>query len=100
MDYSRASVINKSINKNSQRHNVCKGCKSAVKHTVVTLAEKSANANSELYEFWGVLEEYEANPEVVKARIYSNKLTSFLKRLAYVRVVEDGEMKIFLKPLA
>lgn len=66
----------------------------------VTLAEKSANANSELYEFWGVLEEYEANPEVVKARIYSNKLTSFLKRLAYVRVVEDGEMKIFLKPLA
>ncbi len=66
----------------------------------VTLAEKSANANSELYEFWGVLEEYEANPEVVKARIYSDKLTSFLKRLAYVRVVEDGEMKIFLKPLA
>ena len=66
----------------------------------VTLAEKSANANSELYEFWGVLEEYEVNPEVVKARIYSNKLTSFLKRLAYVRVVEDGEMKIFLKPLA
>lgn len=66
----------------------------------VTLAEKSANANSELYEFWGVLEEYEANPDVVKARIYSNKLTSFLKRLAYVRVVEDGEMKIFLKPLA
>ncbi len=66
----------------------------------VTLAEKSANANSELYEFWGVLEEYEANPDVVKARIYSNKLTTFLKRLAYVRVVEDGEMKIFLKPLA
>lgn len=65
----------------------------------VTLAEKSANANSELYEFWGVLEEYKTNPEVVKARIYSDKLTKFLKRLAYVRVVEDGEMKIFLKPL-
>ncbi len=65
----------------------------------VTLAEKSANANSELYEFWGVLEEYKTNPDVVKARIYSDKVTRFLKRLAYVRVVEDGEMKIFLKPL-
>jgi membrane protease subunit HflK len=66
----------------------------------ITLAEKTANANSDLYEFWGVLEEYNADPEVVKVRIYSDKVTAFLKKMAYVRVVEDGEMKIFLKPLS
>lgn len=66
----------------------------------ITLAEKTANANSDLYEFWGVLEEYNADPEVVKVRLYSDKVTAFLKKLAYVRVVEDGEMKIFLKPLS
>ncbi len=57
-----------------------------------------AAANADLAEFWGVLEEYEENPEVVRTRIYSAKAISFMQKLKKVYVVQDGDNKIFIDP--
>lgn len=53
-----------------------------------------ASANADLAEFWGVLEEYRSNPDVVRVRIYSEKLSSILSRIT-VRTVA-GDEKIIL----
>lgn len=55
-----------------------------------------AEANSALAEFWGVLSEYEANPELIRARIYSDKIQQIIAAIGKVRVVQEGETKIFL----
>ncbi len=57
-----------------------------------------AAANDALAEFWGVLEEYKQNPDEVRTRIYSQKLSEFMNKIGTVRVVQDGETKIFLNP--
>lgn len=57
-----------------------------------------AAANKDLAEFWGVLEEYELRPEVVKTRIYSAKSIAFMEKLKKVYVVQDGDNKIFINP--
>ena len=57
-----------------------------------------ARANSDLAEFWGVLEEYEQNPDVVRTRIYSAKTLQFMEKLKRVYVVQDGDSKIFIDP--
>ncbi len=57
-----------------------------------------AAANADLAEFWGVLEEYEENPEVVQTRIYSAKAISFMEKLKKVYVMQDGDNKIFIDP--
>lgn len=57
-----------------------------------------AEANTTLTEFWGVLEEFQTNPEVVKTRIYAAKLNEILGKIGKVRVVQDGETKIILTP--
>lgn len=61
-------------------------------------SRKVAAANTELAEFWGVLEEYELRPEVVKTRIYSAKSIAFMEKLKKVYVVQDGDNKIFINP--
>lgn len=61
-------------------------------------AEKVAQANQALAEFWGVLEEYKTNPEGVKARIYSQKVTEFLDKIGTIRMVTDGDTNLFLNP--
>ena len=64
-------------------------------------AQKSlqvAAANAEMAEFWGVKEEYEANPEVVTTRIYSMRAISFMERLKKVYVVQNGDNKIVISP--
>lgn len=61
-------------------------------------AQGVANANADLAEFWGVLEEYEKSPEVVKTRIYSAKAISFMEKLKKVYVVQNGDSKIFIDP--
>lgn len=58
----------------------------------------TAAANTALTEFWGVLEEYEVNPELVRTRIFSTKMTQILSSIGTVRVVEDGDTKLFLNP--
>ena len=57
-----------------------------------------AQANTELAEFWGVREEYEVRPEVVKTRIYSAKAIAFMEKLKKVYVVQSGDSKIFIDP--
>lgn len=55
-----------------------------------------AKANNELSEFRGVLDEYTQNPELVKIRLYNSKLSEAVRRIGKVRVVGDGETKIFI----
>ncbi len=55
-----------------------------------------ASANEKLSEFWGVLDEYKQNPELVGIRIYNAKLSEAVKRIGKVRVVQDGETRIFI----
>lgn len=61
-------------------------------------AFKVADANLDLAEFWGVLEEYQTSPEVVKTRIYSTKAVAFMQMLQKVYVVQNGDNKIFINP--
>ena len=59
---------------------------------------KVAAANTDLAEFWGVLEEYDTNPDVVRTRIYSAKVMAFMAKLKKVYMVQDGDSKIFIDP--
>lgn len=72
-------------------------------------AEKIATANAEkvmevgdatlaLTEFWGLLEEYQANPQVVKARVYQDKVAQMIATIGKIRVVRDGQTNIILNP--
>ena len=61
-------------------------------------SEKTSAANLKLAEFWGLLDEFEQNPEVVKTRIYNTKVTAMLDTVGKIRVVQNGETKIFLDP--
>lgn len=55
-----------------------------------------AEANQDLAEFWGLLEEYEVNSDVVTTRVYSAKMTEAIAKIGTVRVVEDEDTKIFI----
>ena len=73
----------------------------AQSHTLITDANaqysaKVATANQDLAEFWGLIEEYELNPDVVKTRVYSAKMSQAIAKIGKVRVVQDGETKIFI----
>jgi len=55
-----------------------------------------AAANSDLAEFWGVLEEYSLNPDVVRTRIHSAKVSEAIAKIGKIRVVQDGDTKIVI----
>ena len=55
-----------------------------------------SSAKSDLSEFWGVLEEFGATPDVVKSRIYNEKMAQALSKIGQVRLVDDGDSKIFI----
>ena len=57
-----------------------------------------SNANLALSEFWGLLEEYKSNPQVVQVRVFNEKVTKLLDTVGQIRIVQDGESKIFLNP--
>ena len=59
-------------------------------------SESVAKANQALAEFWGVLEEYKANKEVVKSRIYNEKISEIISKIGTVKIVQDGDSKIFI----
>lgn len=63
-----------------------------------THSSKVATANMELTEFWGVLEEYKRDPEVVRTRIYSQKLSTILDTIGSIRIVQDDDSVIIIKP--
>lgn len=58
----------------------------------------TSDATAALAEFWGVLEEYEANPQVVMTRIFATKTEAILAKIGTVRVVQEGEANILLLP--
>lgn len=53
-------------------------------------------ANTALVEFWGLVEEYRQNPEVVRTRLYSQKVTQMLQTIQRVHVVQDGQERIYI----
>lgn len=53
-------------------------------------------AKSDLAEFWGILEEYKTTPDAIKTRLYNEKMTNALKKIGQVRLVDDGDSKIFI----
>ncbi len=55
-----------------------------------------ATANSDLAEFWGSIDEYSVNPELVRVRIYNTKVSEAISKIGKVRVVQDGETKIII----
>lgn len=59
-------------------------------------AEAISAATSDLAEFYGVLEEYKAAPDVVRARVYNTKMSIVMSKIGKVRLVDDGNSKIFL----
>ncbi len=63
-----------------------------------THASKVADANMNLTEFWGVLDEYKRDPEVVRTRIYSQKLSTILDTIGSIRVVQNDDSVIIIKP--
>jgi membrane protease subunit HflK len=101
-DVNAASVQASTILENAQKY----------MDTTLPAAEASANtlvseantyysnsisfANQSLAEFWGVLEEYKANRSVVKARIYNEKISKAISQIGTVKVVQDGDSKIFI----
>ena len=59
-------------------------------------SEQVAIANQALAEFWGVVEEYKRNPQAVKTRIYNEKYTEIISKIGTVKIVQDGDSKIFI----
>jgi regulator of protease activity HflC (stomatin/prohibitin superfamily) len=60
---------------------------------------KIAAATSDLAEFNGLLEEINTNqtpPGVIRARVYNEKMTEALTKIGKVRLVDDGDSKIFI----
>jgi membrane protease subunit HflK len=55
-----------------------------------------SGATNSLNEFWGVLEEYQASPDVVRARIYREKMVRALSTIGKIRVVTDDDSKIVI----
>ncbi len=61
-------------------------------------ANKTSAAKAALAEFWGVLEEYEQNPEVVQLRLYNAKIAEIVAAIGQIRIVEDEQSTIYIKP--
>ena len=55
-----------------------------------------SSAQSDLSTFWGVIDEYTVNPEVVRSRLYNEKMAIALTKIGQVRLVDDGDSKIFI----
>lgn len=82
------------------------------RETVVPMAETEANkaisqantdysqgvadANSALAEFWGVLEEYKLSGDVVRTRIYNQKVSAALASIGKIKIVNDDNSTIII----
>lgn len=63
-----------------------------------THAVTIASVQSELSEFWGLLEEYKLNPQLVRTRVYNQKMSEALDSLGAIRLVQDDDSVIIIKP--
>ena len=59
-------------------------------------SEKIATANKNLAEFWGVVDEYNQSPQVVKTRLHNAKYQEIISKIGTVKIVQDGDSKIFI----
>lgn len=59
-------------------------------------ANFTAAANADLYEFYGVLEEYNANPDVVRIRLYNTAIENIIRKIGTVKIVDDSDSKIII----
>lgn len=57
---------------------------------------KVSAANSDLSQFWGLLEDFQENPDVIKSRVYNEKMAEAIAKIGKVRLVDDGDSKIFI----
>lgn len=55
-----------------------------------------SGANQALSEFWGILDEYNANRNVVRTRIHNEKISEAIKKIGTVKIVQDGDSKIII----
>lgn len=55
-----------------------------------------SGAETALAEFWGILEEFEADPDSVKDRVFNEKMAQALKNIGTVRLVDGDGSKIFI----
>lgn len=69
---------------------------SLISNAKISYANSIATANENLAEFYGVLDEYNDNKDVVTLRIYMEKLSKVISSIGKVRVVNDGETKIVI----
>lgn len=59
-------------------------------------SERIATANKNLAEFWGVVDEYNQSPEVVRTRLHNAKYQEIISKIGTVKIVQDGDSKIFI----
>ena len=87
-------------NANNYRNTVIPYAQSAKSSQVAMANVEKSNAISQaetsLVEFWGLLEEYRQNPQVVRTRVYSMKVSQLLETIGRVHVVEDGDTRIYI----
>jgi membrane protease subunit HflK len=62
----------------------------------ISYSNSLASAKEELAEFYGVLDEYEDNKDVVTLRLFNDKITKIMSQMGKVRIVNDGESKIVI----
>ena len=94
-----ATTLEKSQNVANSRISNAKGqATTTIAEAKSDKAVKVATANSAQSEFWGLVEEYNRNPEVVRTRLYTQKVTEMMEKIGTVKIVEDGETNIVINP--
>ena len=94
-----ATTLEKSQNvANSRISNAKEQATTTIAEAKSDKAVKVATANSAQSEFWGLVEEYNRNPEVVRTRLYTQKVTEMMEKIGTVKIVEDGETNIVINP--
>lgn len=73
----------------------------SIANSLLTSAKTDYNsavsaATTDLSEFWGVYDEYLANPDQVKSRIYNEKMAKILSIIGSIRMVDDGDSDIYI----
>ena len=69
----------------------------AVSDAASAYSKAISEANAELVEFWGLLEEYKLHPSVVKTRVHNEKIAQIIEKIGEVKIVKDGDSRIFIE---
>ena len=89
----RASTLKEEANqyRNTQIPLAQSTANSLISSANIAKASAVSATQTDLAEFWGVLNEYKADPEAVKARVYNEKLEKVLNNIGSVRMVDSDE---------